>query len=66
MNRDNLNDIGTIRYIGPIYEKSGTWYGIELSSQKGKNDGSYKDKRYFTCKPGFGIITTTKYIKVCS
>lgn len=35
------NAVGTLRYVGPIDSKQGTWAGIELDDvSQGKNDGS--------------------------
>ncbi|XP_033032048.1 CAP-Gly domain-containing linker protein 4 isoform X2 [Trachypithecus francoisi] len=50
------NEMGTVRYVGPIDFASGIWLGLELRSAKGKNDGSVGDKRYFTCKPNHGVL----------
>lgn len=33
----------TVRYVGPIHVADGSWLGLELSSQDGKNDGSMVD-----------------------
>ncbi|KAM6459915.1 CAP-Gly domain-containing linker protein 4 isoform 2-T5 [Liasis olivaceus] len=50
------SEMGTIRYIGPTDFAPGIWLGLELRSAKGKNDGSVGDKRYFTCKPKYGVL----------
>uniref|UniRef100_A0A8D0BAR7 CAP-Gly domain containing linker protein family member 4 n=1 Tax=Salvator merianae TaxID=96440 RepID=A0A8D0BAR7_SALMN len=50
------SEMGTIRYLGPTDFAPGIWLGLELRSAKGKNDGSVGDKRYFTCKPNFGVL----------
>ncbi|KAL7987425.1 hypothetical protein Chor_006344 [Crotalus horridus] len=50
------SEMGTIRYIGPTSFAPGIWLGLELRSAKGKNDGSVGDKRYFTCKPKYGVL----------
>ncbi|XP_062980230.1 CAP-Gly domain-containing linker protein 4 [Elgaria multicarinata webbii] len=50
------SEMGTIRYIGPTDFAPGVWLGLELRSAKGKNDGSVGDKRYFTCKPNYGVL----------
>nr|XP_033795052.1 CAP-Gly domain-containing linker protein 4 [Geotrypetes seraphini]XP_033795053.1 CAP-Gly domain-containing linker protein 4 [Geotrypetes seraphini]XP_033795054.1 CAP-Gly domain-containing linker protein 4 [Geotrypetes seraphini] len=50
------NEMATIRYIGPTEFASGIWLGLELRCSKGKNDGSVEDKRYFTCKPNYGVL----------
>lgn len=50
------SEMGTIRYIGPTNFAPGIWLGLELRSAKGKNDGSVGEKRYFTCKPNYGVL----------
>lgn len=42
------NLVGNVRYIGNTSFADGTWIGIELDEELGKNDGSVKGKRYFT------------------
>jgi hypothetical protein len=34
----------------------GMWVGIELAQAAGKNDGTVKDVRYFTCAPMHGVF----------
>ncbi|VEU21439.1 DEKNAAC102420 [Brettanomyces naardenensis] len=48
--------LGTVRYVGKIPEinDEGTWVGVELDEPFGKNDGSIKGKRYFTCRQNYG------------
>ncbi|KAG8626240.1 hypothetical protein KVT40_005185 [Elsinoe batatas] len=44
-------ELGTIRYIGSIQGKPGTFIGIEWDlPDRGKHDGSHEGKRYFTCR----------------
>ncbi|XP_060101327.1 CAP-Gly domain-containing linker protein 4 isoform X2 [Heteronotia binoei] len=50
------SEMGIIRYIGPTDFAPGVWLGLELRSAKGKNDGSVGEKRYFTCKPNYGVL----------
>ncbi|CAH1243559.1 CLIP3 [Branchiostoma lanceolatum] len=52
----NINELGTIRYIGPADFAEGVWLGVELRAPKGKNDGSVKGTRYFNCKPNHGLL----------
>ncbi|XP_059841666.1 CAP-Gly domain-containing linker protein 4-like isoform X5 [Hypanus sabinus] len=50
------SEMAIIRYIGPTDFAPGVWLGLELRSPKGKNDGSVGEKRYFTCKPNYGVL----------
>ncbi|XP_067844830.1 CAP-Gly domain-containing linker protein 4-like isoform X1 [Heptranchias perlo] len=50
------SEMATIKYIGPTDFAPGMWLGLELRSPKGKNDGSVGEKRYFTCKPNYGVL----------
>ncbi|CAB4393162.1 unnamed protein product [Rhizophagus irregularis] len=55
---ESMNISGTLRFLGPIDNKSGTWAGIEVDVPgTGKNDGSAFGKSYFTCPPNSGIFT---------
>ncbi|CAH1760294.1 7409_t:CDS:2 [Entrophospora sp. SA101] len=54
---ESMNIIGTLKYLGPLDIKPGTWAGIELDLPgTGKNDGNVNGKSYFTCKPKSGIF----------
>ncbi|KAI8097256.1 uncharacterized protein BX664DRAFT_383561 [Halteromyces radiatus] len=53
----SLCAIGTIRFIGSTSFKPGLWIGIELDIVgSGKNDGSIKGVRYFTCPSETGLF----------
>ena len=56
-----------VRYVGPLHIATGDWVGLELPDDSGKNDGSVKGERYFTCKTAHGIFvrkeTVDKIIK---
>lgn len=41
---------GVVRFIGLVEFAEGNWVGIELHDVIGRNDGSVKGKRYFSCK----------------
>ncbi len=57
-----LNDKsqGIIRYIGKVQgrtgPKKGIWYGIELKTPTGKNNGTVNGHKYFECKKKYGIF----------
>jgi dynactin 1 len=58
---------GLVKYIGPIHVADGTWLGIELATPDGKNDGSVRGERYFTCSPAFGLfVRDTNIVRVIS
>ena len=58
------NEIGVLRYIGPVDFAEGTWFGVELRVPHGKNDGSVRGRRYFTCKANHGLIVRPKSVSV--
>eukprot|EP01083_Nonionella_stella_P067807 179590_1 len=47
---------GTVRFVGEILDQNGTYYGIELSTPKGKNNGRIGNIRYFKCKINRGLF----------
>ena len=63
--------IGTIRYVGPFHLDSNaefwgtgrTWYGIELDSPNGKNDGIIEGHEYFTCPQNHGIFAKRQALR---
>ncbi|CAA15832.1 Microtubule-associated protein ssm4 [Schizosaccharomyces pombe] len=54
-------ELGIVRFAGSTDFESGIWLGVELLNGKGKNDGSVKGKRYFSCEKGKGI-----FVRACS
>lgn len=52
----SANEMGIIRYIGTADFASGLWLGLELRSPKGRNDGCVGSRRYFSCRPGHGVL----------
>lgn len=42
----------------------GYWIGIEFDEPVGKNDGSVKGSRYFTCTEGFGSFVRPTNVTV--
>ncbi|KAM7404020.1 hypothetical protein PAMA_004439 [Pampus argenteus] len=52
----SANEMAFIRYLGTADFAPGLWLGLELRGPKGKNDGAVGDRRYFTCRPGHGVL----------
>ena len=62
---------GTVRYLGPVKgfassSKDSNIVGVEVKHSKGDNDGSFKNKRYFTCKEKCGIFEPTGSVELLS
>ena len=59
---------GVVRFAGETKFSKGVWYGIEVDKMGiGKNDGSVRGKRYFTCrKTGdtYGLFVRAKRLAV--
>nr|XP_061798554.1 CAP-Gly domain-containing linker protein 4-like [Nerophis lumbriciformis] len=53
---NSANEMASIRYMGTTDFAPGLWLGLELRGPKGKNDGSVGGRRYFTCRPGHGVL----------
>ncbi|XP_054652733.1 CAP-Gly domain-containing linker protein 4-like isoform X2 [Dunckerocampus dactyliophorus] len=53
---NSANEMASIRYLGTADFAPGLWLGLELRGPKGKNDGSVGGRRYFTCRPGHGVL----------
>ena len=45
-----------VQFIGSTDFAAGDWIGVVLDDATGKNDGSVKGRRYFTCEPGHGMF----------
>lgn len=47
------NQACTVRYIGTVADKQGTWLGVEWDDpSRGKNNGTHDGTSYFTCTIG--------------
>ncbi|KFD57553.1 hypothetical protein M513_01656 [Trichuris suis] len=55
---------GTLRYLGTTDFAAGVWAGIELDQPYGKNDGSVQGKRYFACKPSYGLFAPIEKVEI--
>uniref|UniRef100_A0A8C8FT34 CAP-Gly domain-containing protein n=1 Tax=Oncorhynchus tshawytscha TaxID=74940 RepID=A0A8C8FT34_ONCTS len=52
----SANEMALIRYMGQADFAPGLWLGLELRTAKGKNDGQVGGRRYFTCRPDYGVL----------
>ena len=46
----------TVRYVGPVDYTRGTFVGIELDHDGGRNSGVVKGREYFECPPKRGLM----------
>ncbi|PVF92732.1 RNI-like protein [Serendipita vermifera] len=56
------SNFGTVRYVGPISGKSGSWFGIEWDDPtRGRGNGSVDGVQYFSCSSptGASFLRTT-------
>ncbi|XP_013865300.1 CAP-Gly domain-containing linker protein 4 isoform X3 [Austrofundulus limnaeus] len=61
----SANEMAFIRYLGAADFAPGVWLGLELRTPKGKNDGSVGDRRYFSCRPGYGVLVRPSRVTYC-
>jgi len=55
---------GIIKYVGHVDFAEGLWLGVELKTAKGKHDGFVQGRRYFTCRPGHGLLVRPSRVSV--
>ena len=57
---------GAVRFIGDISEIPGVgaWVGVQLDEPTGKNDGSVKGTRYFSCAANCGVFVRPERVEV--
>ncbi len=56
--------VGTVKYIGPFGSSQDVWVGIELDEQRGRHDGTIDGQRLFVCRPGHGILTRRRLVRL--
>jgi len=52
----SAKEMALVRYVGAADFAAGVWLGLELRCPRGKNDGAVGGRRYFTCRPGHGVL----------
>ncbi|KAJ3612720.1 hypothetical protein NHX12_018978 [Muraenolepis orangiensis] len=52
----SAKETALVRYVGAADFAAGVWLGLELGGATGKNDGEVGGRRYFTCRPGHGVL----------
>ncbi len=61
---DKKSKYGTLRFIGETEFSTGTWCGVELNNASGKNNGTYKGIRYFTCDANYGVFVPINKVEM--
>ena len=55
---------GEVKYVGKVDGTTGFWVGIELDEPWGKNNGSLKGKKYFSCEDNYGVFVRPGKVEV--
>ena len=58
------NNSGVVAYLGGTQFAAGLWVGVELDTPQGKNDGSVKGVRYFSCPAKRGMFVRPRNLKL--
>ncbi len=61
---DKKSKYGALRFIGETEFSTGTWCGVELNNASGKNNGTYKGIRYFTCDANYGVFVPINKVEM--
>ena len=56
------NNTGEVKFIGEVKGKTGVYYGIELDSKKGDNNGTLHNIKYFKTRTNCGIFVKSDNI----
>ncbi|ESO02289.1 hypothetical protein HELRODRAFT_188652 [Helobdella robusta] len=59
-----ITTISIVHYIGSVDFAEGIWLGVELKTPRGKHDGTVQGKRYFSCRPGHGLLVRPSKVYV--
>ena len=59
-----FQEMATVRYIGHTDFAPGIWVGLELRAAVGKHGGVVKERRYFTCREGHGVMVRPRTLSV--
>ncbi|KAM6912787.1 CAP-Gly domain-containing linker protein 4 [Xenentodon cancila] len=54
---------GVVQFCGKTSFAPGVWLGIELDKPSGKNDGSVRGVRYFSCPPKHGVFAPPSHVQ---
>ena len=57
---------GIIAFYGNTEFARGTWVGVVLDAQEGKNDGKVAGIQYFVCEPNHGLFTRPQKLTLVS
>jgi len=52
----------TVRFVGETDFAEGVWVGLSLQRAVGRNDGSVRGVRYFTCLPEHGLFVPPSHV----
>lgn len=55
---------GTVRFAGPTKFAAGSWVGVELDEEVGKNSGTVQGVTYFSCKDKHGIFVRPNLVQI--
>eukprot|EP01083_Nonionella_stella_P225375 801312_1 len=63
----NTSFSGKVKFVGEVQTKNGIFYGIELYSPNGKNNGTFNGQKYFECVEESGIfVKKNKISSICA
>lgn len=54
---------GVVRFIGETDFAQGEWFGIELDTPDGKNNGELNGRTYFVCPPNHGVFVRRAQVR---